>query len=88
MEGNLAGFFTKVFVLLLPITEKLLSAVFFILALNCVACLYYINIIKIVYFTNPFKKIEIELRNTLLHYVNDRAPERAPTIPRTILNIC
>nr|YP_011017598.1 NADH dehydrogenase subunit 2 [Bostrychia moritziana]WQF69398.1 NADH dehydrogenase subunit 2 [Bostrychia moritziana] len=52
----LAGFFTKFFVLLLPISDKFLSVVFFVLVLNCIACYYYINIIKIMYFNNVFKK--------------------------------
>nr|YP_009944491.1 NADH dehydrogenase subunit 2 [Osmundea sinicola]QFR99785.1 NADH dehydrogenase subunit 2 [Osmundea sinicola] len=48
----LAGFFSKFFVLFSVISQEFFGIVSFLLFLNCVACFYYIKLIKQVYFSN------------------------------------
>lgn len=48
----LAGFFSKFFVLFSAVSHNFLGMVFFILVLNCVACFYYIKLVKQTYFEN------------------------------------
>nr|YP_010944691.1 NADH dehydrogenase subunit 2 [Palisada intermedia]WMC20763.1 NADH dehydrogenase subunit 2 [Palisada intermedia] len=56
----LAGFFSKFFVLFSAISQNFFGIVFLLLVLNCLACFYYIKIIKQIYF-QKFENITLPI---------------------------
>lgn len=50
----LAGFFAKVFIIFAGLQNNLHGAILFSIIMSCIACFYYIRIIKQVYFDNSF----------------------------------
>nr|WCH57981.1 NADH dehydrogenase subunit 2 [Calliblepharis sp.] len=48
----LAGFFSKFFVVLAALQAEAIGICIFIVLMSCIACFYYIKIIKIIYFSN------------------------------------
>lgn len=46
----LAGFFSKLFILLVILQKKMLGSVVIIILISCITCFYYIRLIKIMYF--------------------------------------
>ena len=51
----MAGFFAKVFVLLSALQVNALGITVFMVLMSCIACFYYIRLIKNMYFENPTK---------------------------------
>jgi len=67
----LAGFFIKFFVLFSGISGFLYFLVVFMLILNCIACFYYINLIKKIYFENSkFKYLPVITINPFKNFWN------------------